>query len=155
MKRCLFSSTRALACGVCLVAAVLNGGCGPTRETIPDLVPVSGTVTYQGRPLADAIVTYFPADGEEEPTELNNIYRPTGKTNAQGEFALAWGKNPGAPPGKYVVCISATRLVPDTTDPNGKINENLIPPQYNGVKTSGLKAEVKEEGDNVFPFDLQ
>jgi len=155
MKRCLFNSTRALACGVCLAAAVLSGGCGPVKETVPDLVPVSGKVMYQGKPLADAIVTFFPAEGEEEPTELNNIYRPTGKTNAEGEFELAWGEHPGAPPGKYAVCISATHLVPDPNDAADQINESLIPTEYNAAKTSGLKATVKEEGGDDFNFDLK
>jgi hypothetical protein len=155
MKSCLSGSTRALACGLCLVAAVLSGGCGPVKETIPDLVPVSGKVTYQGKPLADAVVTFLSAEGEEEPTELNNIYRPSGKTNADGEFELAWGEHPGAPPGKYVVCISATHLVPDPNDPGEQINESLIPTEYNAVKTSGLKANVKEEGGDNFNFDLQ
>jgi hypothetical protein len=155
MKCWLILSNRARVRGLCLALAVLSGGCGQVKETIPELVPVSGTVTYQGKPLADAVVTFFPVDWEEEQTELNKVYRPSGKTNAQGEFELAWGVNPGAPPGKYAVCISATRLVPDPNDPADQINENLIPPEYNVAKTSGLKADVKEEGDNVFPFELQ
>jgi hypothetical protein len=154
MKRCLFTSTRALACGLCLAAAALSGGCGQVKETIPELVPVSGKVTYQGKPLADATVMFYPTEWEEEPTERNNIYRPFGRTNAAGEYELAWGEHPGAPPGKYAVCISASRLVPDPNDPAEQITEALIPLEYNAVKTSGLKADVKDEGGTDFNFDL-
>jgi len=155
MLRRLVTSTRARICALCCLVALANWGCGQVKETIPDLVPVSGKVMYQGKPLADAIVTFFSAEGEEEPTELNNIYRPSGKTNAQGEYELAWGEHPGAPPGNYRVCISATHLVPDPNDPAEQINESLIPTEYNGAKTSGLKADVKEEGGDNFNFDLQ
>ena len=121
MKRRYFTLNRVRVCGLCFMAALLSAGCGEVKETVPDLVPVSGKVTFQGRPLPDALVMFLPSEGEEEATELNRVYRPFGRTNAQGQYELAWGENAGAPPGKYKVIISATRLIEDPNEPGDQI----------------------------------
>jgi hypothetical protein len=149
MKRRYFNSPRARACGLCLMAALSSWGCGSVKESVPDLVPVSGKVTYQGKALADASITFVPADAEEEPTELGRILRPAGKTDAEGAYELAWGEQAGAPPGKYNVMITAFK----PSDDDDVKPESLIPEQYTSPKTSGLTRNVKD-GENVFDFDL-
>jgi hypothetical protein len=103
-----------------------------------------------GKPLPDASITFVPADvGEEEPTELGRIVRPSAKTDAEGGYELAWGEQAGAPPGKYNVIIMKFK----PTDDDEVKPESLIPEQYTSPKTSGLTRDVKD-GDNVFNFDL-
>src|SRR5262249_1837256 len=152
MKRRFLPSTHIRACGLCLAATLLSCVCSPPVETVPDLVPVTGKVTYQGKPLADASITFIPADAEEDPTELNRIVRPAGKTDAEGAYELAWGENSGAPPGKYTVIITAYGPPEDPNDPDSGA-PSLIPMQYGNPKSSGLTRNVKD-GDNVFNFDL-
>lgn len=41
-------------------------GCGPSEPKWPDLVPVSGAVTYEGKPLADALVIFSPMGSKQE-----------------------------------------------------------------------------------------
>jgi hypothetical protein len=149
-----FRWTRWISGGLCVALSLLSFGCGEPAETVPELVAVTGKVTYQGKALPDAAVTFFPADVEEEPTERNRTIRPSGKTNADGSYELVWAEHSGAPPGKYTVVITAFGPPVDSTDPDSGA-PSLIPENYGSPKTSGLSRVVKEEGDNVINIDLQ
>ena len=61
------------------------------------LAPVSGTVTLDGEPMADAGVLFQPV--QQGATTV-------GSTNEQGRFALRTNNRPGAPLGEYYVLIS-------------------------------------------------
>src|SRR5215510_8628347 len=83
----------ALLCAVCLT------GCGgySQRANIERVAPVSGVLTFQGKPLEFYQVTFSPEDGR----------RPaTGTTDAEGKFTLGTNKpNDGAPPGLNKVAV--------------------------------------------------
>ncbi len=66
------------------LAVFLLPGCGGAKKTGPETVPVSGTVSHQGKPLADAKVYFF--------TEKFSAY---GKTDAEGRYRLTNGAIPG------------------------------------------------------------
>ena len=139
---------RAAGCFFVAAACLATSGCGQ-KEEIPELVSVTGKVTFQGQPLADASISFIPTDEDREAT---SIVRPSGKTDEQGEYELSWNtEHAGAPPGKYQVMITAFK----PNDDEEVQPESLIPKKYNSPKTSGLIADVKEDGENVFNFDLQ
>src|SRR5207249_460541 len=96
-----------LALAVLGTVAVL-WGCD--RSADPSLVPVSGTVTADGQPLANATVTFIPKDGTPG-------FGGTGKTDGSGKYTLAGSRDnaPGIPPGEYRVAISK-RLMPDGSE---------------------------------------
>src|SRR5437868_2477354 len=74
-------------------------GCGSGDSThIERVVPVSGTVTYQGKPLEGYRVVFMPTDGR----------RPaSGVTDATGKFVLGTNAaNDGAPPGAHKVSLA-------------------------------------------------
>ena len=74
------------------VAALLPlSGCGKK------LTPVSGVVTLDGKPVADATVTFVSDDGK---------YTSTGATDESGNFALSSGAGPGAYEGNYKVTVA-------------------------------------------------
>ncbi len=77
-----------------LATFVLAGvaGCGGGG----DLVPVSGTLTYKGKPVTNAYVDFFPEPG-----------RPSwGQTDEQGRFTLHYDKDhDGAVAGKHRVAV--------------------------------------------------
>jgi hypothetical protein len=150
MAQCSYGLVRVVACGLCFAVCLLSIGCGEPKETVPELVSVTGKVTFRGQPLADASVTFIPAEGDEEPTELNRLVRPSAKTDADGGYELAWGDNPGAPPGKYNVTVM--KLAPSEDDEVKPAS--LIPENYGSPKTSGLMKVVKD-GDNVINIELQ
>lgn len=92
---------------------------------------VAGTITFKGKPLAGADLT-FVSLGLPEPKVV------TVPTNAEGVFAAK-----GLPPGKYAVTVALVQ--------NGKV---VTPPKYATTDTSGLTAEVKA-GPNQLDLNLQ
>lgn len=111
---------------------LLAGGC--SRSDLPSLAPVSGTVTLDGKPLKQALVTFRPAK--------NRASR--GRTDGEGHYELLYSPgNRGAKIGNHTVIISVrTELDP----------VERIPAKYNSQTT--LTREVKK-GKNVLVFDLK
>ena len=146
-----FARVRPLACLLCAMVCLTGSGCSP-KEEIPELAPVTGKVTYEGRPLPNASVVFIPADPDAE-KDATQIVRPVATTDEAGEYELTWNDHPGAPPGKYNVIIIALKEHSEDDDTEEK-PPSLIPQDYGNPKTSGLNADVKAEEDNVINFPL-
>lgn len=122
----------------------LLAGCGPRN---PATTAVTGTVTYQGKPVEDAGVVFMPNTG-----------RPaSGRTDAQGRFILRTYKaNDGAIVGENIVSVSKTAPDPNdnSNDPLLRRTISLLPTRYASLTTSPLRAPVSASGPNDFTFDL-
>lgn len=135
------------------------GGCGDGK----DLAPVKGTVTFEGKPVANATVTFSPA--EEGPLSI-------GTTTADGTYELTQTgpeRLPGAQVGQHKISISAIeqQISGEADVPEGDSfgslglsaqktkTRYLIPPKYSSNRTSGLTFEVKAGEDNVADFKLE
>ena len=112
-------------------------GCGRS-----DLGKVTGTITLDGEPLADALVLMTPVTGG----------RPAGgRTNSSGNYEIVHDRSSkGAIFGEHVVEISTGDELANDDDTVTVIAER-IPAKYN--QDSELRATV-EAGKNVFDFDL-
>src|SRR5207237_2656565 len=134
-------SMRAHILLVCVVCLAL--GCGQSRNT----ATVSGRVTLDGVPLADARVNFQPMGDAKEPG-IGSF----GKTNANGEYSLTLidEKGEGAIIGMHRVMIKAVpaRAGDDDKEPAGK---DRVPPEYN-INTT-LTFEVKP-GHNTADWPL-
>ena len=118
--------------------------------------PVSGTVTFQGEPLAGATVGFSPkVEGEG--------HGGFARTNAQGFYQIQTTQgrvNAGTTPGEYFVTITKVDMVGTgrfMTDSDGTRREietpvSAIPEIYSSAE-AGLSATVVR-GNNVFNFDL-
>lgn len=84
------------ACAL-LCASFLMAGCGPGG---PPTVPVTGTITKGGQPLANVTITLV------DPTKPDNT--ATGTSDSAGKFDLVYGTigKRGAAPGKYKIVLS-------------------------------------------------
>jgi len=137
------------------VAMVVGfAGCNTQRTA-----PVSGNVTYEGNPVPEGTITFFPREGG----------RPaTGTIHADGTYVLSsMVPGDGVPPGEYAVAIEARRVhdsAPMPTSLQEEIEgvgqgapppkiEWLVPINYSSAETSGLTATV-EPGKNVIDFAL-
>ena len=119
---------------VCMTAALLFAGC--SRSDRPDLAPVSGRVTLDGKPLQRAVITFQPQQGRASRAEL----KPT------GHYELLYIRDiKGAKLGQHTVRIG----VPGG---EGESIGGIVPARYNTATT--LSAEVKPE-ENRFDFNLQ
>jgi hypothetical protein len=119
-----------------LLVATTSACSRKTRGT-PDLAPVSGVVTLDGKPLGDAIVLFTSAAGMSS----------FGKTDTTGRYRVAYRSNlEGAAIGPSVV-----RITTNQTELPGAGYRDPIPAKYNSAST--LKAEVKPGGNTIdFPL---
>lgn len=122
--------------------AVLLAGCGTSGDR-PELGEVTGTITFNGKPLANAQVAFRPVSGGRY---------SSGTTDENGQYRLLYILMPkkvwGAKVGEHGIIVS-TFLSED--DPGGPQPERM-PECYRG-RDSTLKAVV-EGGDNVIDFNL-
>ena len=125
-----YSTTGRLLFTILLLAAI--SGCGGDR---PPLGTVSGVVTLDGAPLADACVVFEPV----EPGRMS-----MGWTNAKGEYRLVYIRDEeGAKVGPHYVRITTAN--PEAGKPE------LLPAGYH-VQTT-LRRDVKASR-NEFDFTL-
>jgi hypothetical protein len=140
-----------------LTLSICAAGCGSSAQSDrPATYPVSGTVTMNGQPVADANVNFQLADGSRS---------ASGVTNSQGRFELTtFAAGDGALPGEYLVAITQFEKPPkgagvpdDHPDYNPTLGDfvprNLLPEKYANPQTSGLTATVSESGATV-SFEL-
>jgi len=118
------------------------------------MAAVRGHVTYKGKPVPNADVTFSPEAAGGQPA--------AGRTDANGRFSLSTAtKGEGALVGKYRVHIIARgperppKPGESITGMPGEMmpGDALIPQKYFVADTSGLKFEVKR-GGNTANFEL-
>ena len=127
------------------VLALLPTGCGLKTA------PVSGRVTLDGKPLANATVVFVPeADGAGKDAKPSSV----GTTDANGHYSLELDrpdKTPGAVVGKHRVLITLGAK-PGPGDGPPAYHQQL-PPRYN--RKSTLECEVPAGGRANANFDLK
>ena len=133
--------------------ALVIGGCGADDS---GHVPVSGTVTYQGQPVAGAQVA-FRGDGAATPS--------VGVTDDTGSFTLMTGKFVGATPGEHIVTVvkldatdgvSTAEVSMEDAGREGVIVDarHELPTKYATAAESDLRRNVSPDGDNHFDIEL-
>jgi hypothetical protein len=135
-----------------LLLVLLLAGCGKDANE-PELVPVAGTVTLNGAPLAGATVSFIPLD------ETHGS-GAEGRTDKEGKYRLKYrtGRE-GAPAGEYKVAI-IKYVLPDGSDappdvpPADSPGRPLLPPAYSDPEQTTLKKTVAPGGGPI-DFDLQ
>jgi len=137
-----------------LAAAALSG-----CDSGPRLVPVTGTVTLDGKPLEGANIAFVPDQGNAVSTPGTDL------TGASGNFKIAYNNRAGLAPGKYKVAISkleakAGVVLPEEfkRDPvmakMAGLTKESMPDSVSGVGESRFEAEVLPAG-GTFEFDVK
>jgi hypothetical protein len=142
------SETRRWRLWLVPVCAAVLAGCSEQGDTLPRQT-VSGTVTFEGKPLAKGVIQFYP----EPPTRPGGV--AASGTIEGGKFTVAQSEGPT--PGDYKVAIFASSGERAQSDEapgkGGALMKELIPPRYN--QQSELTAEVKDGGKNVFDYKLK
>lgn len=150
--------------------ALLIAGCGQkVPGDLPKLYPTNITVTCDGKPLKNATVTMFlkdPSSGKAN-ISLGTVTDDKGVAKIQAN-----GMYPGAPVGKYLVCISKSAAVEGPTskktpptDPNElakyeqKVSDErkFVPgleKNYSSPKTTPFEIDITE-GKNYRDFEVK
>ncbi|MBI5758394.1 MAG: hypothetical protein HZA46_07745 [Planctomycetales bacterium] len=149
---------RSCISGLLLTCVVGNAGCskGPAAPTF-ELVPASGTVTLDGKPLTDADVSLV----FQSPPPAG-FSGSGGRTDASGKFQVLTDNKPGTIVGKFKVMVSKQTMAdgsPIKTDPTtgldmeqlkmqGQLKEN-VPEKYTVAETTDLTADVAKGGKEI------
>jgi hypothetical protein len=141
MRRVLFSRSALL---VVLAGVGLAPGCGKKDVS---LVPVSGKVTVDGKPLTSGTVSLVAdvpmgSEGAEEASKMQTLGLSGGEIGPDGTYKIKTGGKDGAPPGKYKV-----RVIPPITEPKGDKDAKEAPDigfnkEYTDANKTPLKFEV-------------
>ncbi len=133
----------ALLIGAITFSSIGCGGGGPDDK--PDMGQVTGTITMDGKPLADATVTFIPEKG-----------RPAfGKTDAEGKYELTYiRQEKGCKIGPNKVSVT-TAVEADESGDEGEAKKKAperVAVKFN--KKTTLTADVKK-GPNTFDFAVE
>ncbi len=130
------------------VCALPLAGCGDG----PALVPVSGKVTLDGKPLANVWINFQPiaADPKVPPGPGSSA-----KTDAEGQYTLRVDERKnGAVVGKHKVMIQPGEEGGDAdADAGGKRRKSVVPAKYIGVEST-LRCDVPAGGKADADFAL-
>ena len=139
------------------VAAVVALGCGGGVGG-QKVAPVSGTVTLDGQPLANATVSFQPV------APKGSIYAggpgSSGQTNEKGEFKLTlMTGGTGAVVGKHRVLITSLSTKDDDSDARVKPRGgpelvNKVPERYGPGEKDEITFEVPAGGTDKANFPL-
>lgn len=143
-----------------LAAVLLCLGCSK-KSAAPATFPVTGTVTYKGKPVEGASVSLVPSDPK--------VRSATGITNADGKFEVStyYSSNEtplGAMPGEYSVTVSKTSMpmIPEGLTPEQQMaivtkagpQKDLLPPMYLNPLTTPFKVKVTDTAPEPLKIDL-
>jgi hypothetical protein len=132
-------------------------GCSGGSQ-LQGLVSVEGIVYFDGVPLADANIGFYPDNPENRTAAA--------KTNANGKFVMTTlNSGDGVAPGEYKVTItkfsdtkiketnSAEEYVRESSKSKDNV-KSLIPEKYGTFGHSGLTATIPQKGIKTLKFEL-
>ena len=137
-------------CSLLLLASILYiglGGCGSS----PRLVPVSGSVTVNGKPAEGAIVMFHPTDPA--------VATASAVAEADGTFKIVSGGEPGLLVGKYQVTVmwpdptkqpTQAQIMMGTAEPG----PDLLKGKYSSKAVTKLTADITASTKTLPPFEL-
>ena len=126
--------------GACVGAGLFLMGCGGPGN----VAEVSGQVTFDSQPLADATVQFQPIAGNSPSAAI---------TDSSGHYTLRYTRETeGAEIGEHTVTISTYLSGNEDAEPPRPAVPEKLPQKYN-AKTE-LKATVKA-GSNTLDFPLE
>lgn len=136
-----FASTKCpLVLLVSLASVLMMSGC--SGEPGVALESVTGTVTEGGKPLAGAIVEFFPSAGRTS----------VGQTDAEGAFTMRYGDVDGVVIGTCKVQITPGLLAPEGEEGSDMVAPPMQEPPEVVVVSEGVT--VEDGGSNTFAFEL-
>ncbi|HEX5446187.1 MAG TPA: hypothetical protein VFW87_20330 [Pirellulales bacterium] len=148
--------------GCAAVALALLAGCGKADKAAKlDLTPVSGTITLDGKPLADADVGFSYLD-----VAPAGFFGSAARTDSQGRYELQTGDKKGAPAGSYrvvvsrVVARSGVAIKPEEgldlaqLSAAGEVTQT-VPAKYTEKATTDLQTTVEKGKADGYNFDLK
>ncbi|MFN5770217.1 MAG: hypothetical protein ACK5PD_11940 [Pirellulaceae bacterium] len=131
-----------------LGAFEVTAGCSRAPDRLP-VVPVQGVVIFQDQPLANALVTFHPAEGSDPKATSGRA-----TSSADGTFALSThDANDGASVGKYRVTVECYQIRGEGSQ--WEPGPNILPPLYANPSTTPIEVSVTKEDSSVNRIEVK
>lgn len=127
-----------LATGLVLGGLLL--GCGPSDGL--SRAPLTGTVTYHGKPVDHGMIGLLPVDGTKGPQGSAAI-------GPDGTYEVTTAGKPGAVIGTHKLIVQSRELVSESDARQMKVGRLLTPKTYATYDTTPLKVNVPAEGTTL------
>jgi hypothetical protein len=137
-------SARFRTCGLAVIITAALIGCGDGRVPV---VPVSGKVTFEGKPPSGALVTFYPVGHT-----LPNAESATGTVKDDGSVEVNVYEGGGVPAGDYTATFVWFKVVP--VEGGAGRGPNVLPKEYADAATSPVKVTVKPEPTVLDPIEI-
>jgi hypothetical protein len=140
---------RGLICIRLLGLTMVSIGCGEAAKPWEKVVPASGQITFEGKPVEGAQITLTPVSAE-----FPNTVRPSATSITGGTFILGtYGTTDGAPAGEYKVSAVWFK----TVNSGGSMvrGDNVLPGKYANADTSGITVVINDTETNIPTIDLK
>src|SRR5262245_11678223 len=149
--------------GTVSLVLVILVGCGSDDDNIK-LVRVTGTITQNGKPLANAEVSFVPDAGNKDTTP------GVDQSGPEGNYMVRYKGRTGVAPGKYQVTITPSDEVAKSKVPEKFKNDPMMfnimkeaqvsskksgPAEKKAVVKSEFPAEVPDQSSVVIDFDVK
>ena len=141
-----------------VAALLLAAGCSKTERL--KVYPVTGTVTYNNKPVEGATVVFHGAGPDSKPA--------TGITDAEGKFKLTtYDTHDGAAAGKHAVSVTkyaAAAASNESLSMEEAAAKTAVPPEaakseipekYSDPRTSKIELTVSDSDPNDFKIELK
>lgn len=133
--------------GMLVVLPALLGLCGCEKAPVP-VFPVTGQVTYKGKPAAGATVVLFTTKAED-----TSDVAPSAVVKDDGSFAITvYEPGDGAPEGDYVATVQWRKMV--TGAGGSAAGPNVLPEKYANPKTTPIKVSVAGAATQIPPINI-
>lgn len=151
---------KSLSFATCLLTCMLFStsfqGCGQVdRGSLPEVYPVSGIVTMDGKAVANATLSFQLIEGSRS---------AIAQTDERGRYQLTtFHSDDGAIPGEYQITVMQFSTQPvdypvrqseDDRNYVDYVPVNMLPEKFSDARRSGLTAVVKPE-KNVIDIELK
>lgn len=147
-------------CLVC-VALLLLLPCGCKKPKLKGLVPGSGTITLNGEPVEDALITFSPINPGADQRSASAKSGPNGSFNL-----LTLEPGDGIFPGEYKVMAKKTRttgsnIVLDPDDRRNpaamddRVTVHLLPQKYGHPAATDLTVTIPAKGNKSIELKLE
>jgi hypothetical protein len=123
---------------ICGGLLLLLPGCKKSEA----LTPVSGLVSFRGRPLMGGTIVFTP-----DPERGGTGPMAYGEIGSDGRYSLHTGADAGAVSGWHRITIAASAQIP--------AEPAALPAKYQDPEQSGQRAEVKPGHSNTIDLNLE
>lgn len=144
-KRTLLGLTLAVSAAVLPVLSGCSGGKAAWEKTNP----ASGVITYKGKPIVDAELSFFPED-----KTFPDTVRPKAKSTEGGKFTVwTYAQGDGAPEGSYKVTVVHNEVAVSKDTIVAKPND--LPVKYSKLDSTDIVVKIASGQNEIPSIDLK